>query len=106
MLHHKISKDLGMRWAGIYGWQEGAWMTFSVLLFHINIKISCDHVKMLMTEANLFLNLTVSKPNRSQEQTCDRGKIMMLAANHLKNLAGNTQNINKSKINLDSLHSQ
>ena len=77
-------------------------MTFSVLLFHnFNIKISCDHVKMLMKEANHFLNLAVSKPNKSQEQTCDRGKMLMIAANHLKNLAGNTQNINESKINLD-----
>ena len=78
-----------------------AWMTFSVLLFHnFNIKISCDHVKMLTKEANHFLNLAV--PNRSQEQTCDRGKMLMIAANHLKNLAGNTQNINESKTNLDS----
>jgi hypothetical protein len=78
-------------------------MTFSVLLFHnINIKISCDHVKMLMKEADHFLNLTVSKPNKSQEQTRDRGKRLTLAAKRLKNLAGNTQNINESKINLDS----
>src|SRR5271168_1373588 len=60
-------------------------MTFSVLLFHnFNIKTSCDHVKMLMKEANHFLNLAVSKPNKSQEQTCDCGKMLMIAANHLK----------------------
>ena len=69
MFHHKISKDLGMSWAG---WQEGH--LDDVLLFHnFNSKKSCDHVKRLT-----------------------------LAANHLKNLAGNTQNRNKSKINLDS----
>ena len=32
----------------------------------------------------------------------NRGKKSMLAANHLKNLMGDTQNINESKINLDS----
>ena len=65
-------------------------MTFSVLLFHnFNIKISCDHVKMLMKEADHFLNLTVSKPNKSQEQTRDHGKRLTLAAKRLKNLAGN-----------------
>ena len=42
------------------------------------------------------------KPNKSHKQTCDRGKMLTIAANHLKNLAGNTQNINESKINLDS----
>ena len=41
-------------------------------------------------------------PNTSQEQTHDRGKMFMMAAKRPKNLAGNTQNINKSKINLDS----
>ena len=53
-------------------------------------------------EANHLKNLTVSKPNKSQEQTRDRGKRLMLAAKRLKNLAGNTQNRNESKINLDS----
>jgi hypothetical protein len=41
-------------------------------------------------------------PNKSQEKTCDRGKMLTIAANHLKNLAGDTQNMNESKINLDS----
>jgi hypothetical protein len=41
-------------------------------------------------------------PNKSQEKTRDRGKMLTIAANHLKNLAGDTQNINESKINLDS----
>ena len=41
-------------------------------------------------------------PNKSQEETRDRGKRLTLAAKHLKNLAGNTQNRNESKINLDS----
>ena len=98
MFHHKISKDLGMSWAG---WQEGH--LDDVLLFHnFNSKKSCDHVKRLTIEANHLKNLTVSKPNKSQEQTRDYGKRLMLVANHLKNLAGNTQNINESKINLDS----
>ena len=74
-----------------------------VLAFHnFNSKKSCDHVKRLTIEANHLKNLTVSKPNKSQEQTCDRGKRLTIAANHLKNLAGNTQNRNESKINLDS----
>ena len=55
-----------------------------------------------MIEANHLKNLTVSKPNKSQEQTRDHGKRLTIAANHLKNLAGNTQNRNESKINLDS----
>ena len=59
------------------------------------------HGKIMMLAANHFLNLAVSKPNKSQEQTCDRGKRLTLAAKRLKNLAGNTQNINESKINLD-----
>ena len=41
-------------------------------------------------------------PNMSQVQTRDRVEKSTLAANHLKILAGNTQNINESKINLDS----
>ena len=41
-------------------------------------------------------------PNKSQEQTHDRGKMLTLAAKRLKNLAGDIQNINESKINLDS----
>ena len=41
-------------------------------------------------------------PNKSQEQAHDHGKMLTIAAKHLKNLAGNTQNINESKINLDS----
>ena len=41
-------------------------------------------------------------PNKSQEETRDRGKRLTLAAKRLKNLAGNTQNRNESKINLDS----
>ena len=32
----------------------------------------------------------------------DHGKMLVMAANHLKNLAGDTQNMNESKINLDS----
>ena len=96
--HYTISKDLGTGWAG---WQEGH--LDDVLLFHnFNSKKSCDHVKRLTIEANHLKNLTVSKPNKSQEQTCDRGKRLTIAANHLKNLAGNTQNRNESKINLDS----
>ena len=59
-------------------------------------------MKRLTMEANHLKNLTVSKPNKSQEQTHDRGKRLTIAANHLKNLAGNTQNRNESKINLDS----
>lgn len=87
-----------MRWAG---WQEGR--LDDILLFHnFNIKKSCDHVKMLTIESDHFLNFTVSKTNKSHEQTHDRGKMLMIAANHLKNLAGNTQNMNESKINLDS----
>ena len=98
MFHHKISKDLGMSWAG---WQEGH--LDDVLSFHnFNNKKSCDHVKRLTMDANHLKNLTVYKPNKSQEQTCDRGKRLTLAAKHLKNLAGNTQNRNESKINLDS----
>ena len=94
--HYTISKNLGTGWAG---WQEEH--LDDVLLFHnFNSKKSCDHVKRLMIEANHFKNLTVSKPNKSQEQTRDRG--LTIAANHLKNLAGNTQNRNESKINLDS----
>ena len=41
-------------------------------------------------------------PNKSQERTRDCGKMFTIAANHLKNLAGDTQNRNESKINLDS----
>ena len=48
------------------------------------------------------VNLTMLKPNKSQEQTHDCGKILTIAAKRLKNLAGNIQNINESKINLDS----
>ena len=96
--HYTISKDLGTVWAG---WQEEH--LDDVLPFHnFNNKKSCDHVKRLTIEANHLKNLTVSKPNKSQEQTCDRGKRLTIAANHLKNLAGNTQNRNESKINLDS----
>jgi hypothetical protein len=40
--------------------------------------------------------------NKSQEKTRDRGKMLTIAANHLKNLAGDTRNMNESKINLDS----
>ena len=57
---------------------------------------------MLTIEANHFLNLTVLKPNKSQEQTHDCEKMLTIAAKRLKNLAGNTKNINESKINLDS----
>ena len=54
---------LGMSWAG---WQEGH--LDDVLLFHnFNSKKSCDHVKRLTIEANHLKNLTVSKPNKSQE---------------------------------------
>ena len=96
--HYAISKDLGTGWAG---WQEGH--LDDVLPFHnFNNKKSCDHVKRLTMEANHLKNLTVSKPNKSQEQTRDCGKRLTLAANHLKNLTGNTQNRNESKINLDS----
>ena len=35
-------------------------------------------------------------------QNLNYGKKSTIAANHLKNLAGDTQNINESKINLDS----
>jgi hypothetical protein len=45
-------------------------------------------------------NLAISLPTRVQSR--DRVEKSMLAANHLKNLAGDTQNINESKINLDS----
>jgi len=41
-------------------------------------------------------------PNKSQGKAHDRGKMLVMAANHLKNLAGDMQNINESKINLDS----
>ena len=96
--HYTISKDLGTVWAG---WQEGH--LDDVLPFqNFNNKKSCDHVKRLTMEANHLKNLTVSKPNKSQEQTRDCGKMLTIAAKRLKNLAGNTQNINKSKINLDS----
>jgi len=40
--------------------------------------------------------------NKSQEQTRDHGKMLTLAAKRLKNLAGDNQNMNESKINLDS----
>ena len=51
MFHHKISKDLGMSWAG---WQEGH--LDDVLLFHrFNMKISCDYGKRLTIEDNHFL---------------------------------------------------
>ena len=40
-------------------------------------------------------------PNKAQEKTRDRVEKSTLAAKHLKNLAGDTQNINESKINLD-----
>ena len=84
--HYTISKDLGTSWAG---WQEGH--LDDVLLFHnFNSKKSCDHVKRLTMETNHLKNLTVSKPNKSQEQTRDRGKRLTLAAKCLKNLAGNT----------------
>ena len=95
--HYTISKDLGTVWAG---WQEGH--LDDVLPFqNFNNKKSCDHVKRLTMEANQFKNLTVYKPNKSQEQTRDHGKRLTLAAKCLKNLAGNTQNRNESKINLD-----
>jgi hypothetical protein len=61
-----------------------------------------DRGKMLTLAAKHLKNLPVSKPNKSQEQTRDRGKRLTLAAKRLKNFAGNTQNINESKINLDS----
>ena len=49
MFHHKISKDLGMSWAG---WQEGH--LDDILPFHnFSNKKSCDHVKRLTIEANL-----------------------------------------------------
>ena len=35
-------------------------------------------------------------------KTRDHGEKAMIAANHLKNLAGDTRNMNESKINLDS----
>ena len=97
MFYHNIKR---------FGYELG-WMARRALddvpLFHnFNNKKSHDHVKRLTMEANLFKNLTVSKPNKSQEQTCDRGKRLTLAAKRLKNLAGNTQNRNESKINLDS----
>jgi hypothetical protein len=76
-------------------------MTFSFSTISTS-RNQCDHVKMLTIEANHFKKLAVSKPNKSQEQTRDRGNILTLAAKRLKNLAGNTQNINESKINLDS----
>ena len=41
-------------------------------------------------------------PNKSQEETRDRVEKSTIAAKRLKNLAGDTQNINESKINLDS----
>ena len=78
-----------MGWASLAGWQEGH--LDDVLLFHnFNSKKSCDHVKRLTMETNHLKNLTVSKPNKSQEQTRDRGKRLTLAAKRLKNLAGNT----------------
>jgi len=36
------------------------------------------------------------------KRSCDHEKKATIAANHLKNLAGDTWNINESKINLDS----
>ena len=41
-------------------------------------------------------------PNKSQEQTRDRGKMLTIVAKRLKNLTGDIQNMNESKINLDS----
>ena len=41
-------------------------------------------------------------PNKSQEKTRDHGKMFTIVANHLKNLVGDTRNINESKINFDS----
>ena len=41
-------------------------------------------------------------PNKSQEKTCNYVEKSTIAATHLKNLAGDTRNMNKSEINLDS----
>ena len=41
-------------------------------------------------------------PNKSQEKTRDRVEKSTIAAKRLKILAGDTQDMNKSKINLDS----
>ena len=49
-------------------------------------------------------HLTIPTGDMSQQvtrlQTCDCEKVTIVA-NHLKNLAEDTQNMNKSKINLD-----
>ena len=59
---------------------------------------SCDHVKISILMANHVKNLTWIMPS----ETRDRVEKSRIAARHLKNLAGDTQNINESKINLDS----
>ena len=48
--------------------------------------------------ANDVKNLTWIMPSR----TCDHVEKLAIAARRLKNLAGDTQNMNESKINLDS----
>ena len=50
-------------------------------------------------------HLTGDKPQATtvtRVQTCDCVKKATIVANHLKNLAGETWNMNESKINLDS----
>ena len=75
-------------------------MTF-ILIHDVCREITrpCEKVN---NRSNRLKNLTWLKPNKTQEETRDRGKMFTIAAKRLKILAGNTQNINESKINLDS----
>ena len=68
----KILKDFGMRWGG---WQEQR----------------LDDVLVI----SQYMISTLEKPH-------DCGKMFTIAARRLKNLAGDTRNINESKMNLDS----
>ena len=52
--------------------------------------------------SQLLKNLTWLMPNKSQEKTRDRVEKSTTAAKRLKILAGDTRDMNKSKINLDS----
>jgi hypothetical protein len=54
-------------------------------------------------KSTMAVELTIQHmPKTSHEKTCDHVEKSMLAANHLKILAGDTRNMNESKINLDS----
>ena len=48
------------------GWmaRRGRWITFSSFII-LNVKNSCDHVKMLTIKSNHFKNHKVSKPKIS-----------------------------------------